>query len=380
MNLRIAGVVDEDPFDARTWSGSSSYFFRALKDRGALAGAVAATPAQPVRRFYQLQSFHPNKRKWRFRYHLNLNYYRKMTKVAYSHLHELGDSSFDVILQIGAWYDLTRFPGKPVISYHDGNLATLLKSPYGFPDIAAHRIQAALDYERALYGKIRLIFPMSQWLADSFIRDNGVNPRKVFPVGAGVNLPPLAPVAEKSYTAPRILFVGKDFARKGGTDLLAAFKIVRTHIKDAELTIVGCNVENPPRGVRCVGPLSKGDPVGLQRLLHEYERASIFVMPSLYEPFGIAFAEAMAHKLPCVGTSICAMPEIITEGRTGFLVSPRDAAGLASRIVDLLSSPSMCQEFGACGYDRYEKNFTWSAVTTRMLDVISAELGSPGTR
>jgi alpha-maltose-1-phosphate synthase len=374
MTLRIAGVIDEDPFDPQTWSGLSAYFFGALRENGVLSGAVSATPAKPVQRLYQLLSFQSDKQKWKFRYHLNVNYYRQMTRVARQKLTALGTEAFDVILQVGAWYDMTNFAGKPVISYHDGNLATLLQSPYGYPSIAVRHIRSTLAYERELYKKIRLVFPMSEWLADSFVRDNGVNRRKVFPVGAGINLPHVRPIRNKSYEAPRILFVGKDFSRKGGPDLLAAFAKIRAAVKTAELAIVGAELDNAPPGVRCIGVLSKSNSADLNRLLDEYERASIFVMPSLYEPFGVAFAEAMAHKLPCVGTNICAMPEIITEGRSGFLVPPRDPVALASRILALLESPDLCREFGDFGYQRYLENFTWQAVVDRMLEVVTAEL------
>jgi starch synthase len=374
MTLRIAGVIDEDPFDPQTWSGSSVHFFGALRESGVLRAAVSATPAKPVQRLYQLLSFQPDKQKWKFKYHLNVDYYSQMTQVACRKLAALGPDAFDIILQVGAWYDMTGLAGKPVISYHDGNLAVLLQSPYGYPHIRPHHIRSTLDYERRLYQKLRLIFPMSEWLADSFVRDNGVSRDKVFPVGAGINLSHVRTVKNKSYEAPRILFVGRDFQRKGGPDLLAAFQRVRAEIKSAELTIVGAELNDPPPGVRCTGLLSKTDPEGVNRLLDEYERASIFVMPSLYEPFGIVFAEAMAHKLPCIGTNICAMPEIIKDGQTGFLVSPRDPVALASRILELLDSPNLCREFGDWGYHRYEEKFTWRAVTKRMLEVVGSEL------
>ena len=60
-----------------------------------------------------------------------------------------------------------------------------------------------------------------------------------------------------------------------------------------------------------------------------YRRATAFVMPSRYEPFGIVFLEAMAYWLPCVGSRTCAMPEIIDEGVTGLLAEPDDVDSLA---------------------------------------------------
>lgn len=369
---RLVGVIDEEPFDPATWSGTSPYFFGALKDRGALTGAIAALPSRPVQRLWQALSFQPDRRRWRFRYNLNVGYYRAMTRVARRRVAAFDPASYDAILQVGAWYDLTGLDGKPVMSYHDGNLSTLLASPFGHPAIASRHIRNTLAWERDLYRRIELMFPMSDWLAGSFVSDDRVDPKKLFPVGAGVNLPRVREVRDKSYEAPRILFVGVELDRKGGEYLLEAFRRVRAELPDAELTLVGPQLESPPEGVRCVGYISKRDPAGLERLLDEYERATIFVMPSLYEPFGIAFAEAMAHRLPCIGTNICAMPEIIGEGRTGFVVPARNSVTLADRMLTLLKDPAACRELGDAGYRKYAERFTWTAVTNRICDVIAA--------
>lgn len=370
----MVGVVDEDPFAPHTWSGISPHLFGAFRAKGVLRGAVAAQPPRAVSLLYKLLSFHPDVSRWRFKYHLNLGYYRHMTATARRRLTAFEPSQYEVILQIGAWYDLTGWSDKTVVSYHDGNLATLLASPYGYPRIHPRLIRLTLEYERALYSRLDLIMPMSQWLADSFVRDNGVAASKIVPVGAGINLPHIRPTPDKDYSAPRILFVGKGFERKGGAVLLRAFAQVRQDIPDAELTIIGPVLKDPPQGVRCLGFVSKEDSAGLECLLSEYERATVFAMPSLYEPYGIVFAEAMAHRLPCVGTAICAMPEIIKHGETGFVVPPGDAEALAARLIDLLRDPLACRQMGANGFRKYADEHTWDAVTSRMCDAIAAAL------
>ncbi len=371
---KIVGVIDENPYDPRTWSGSSKYFFNALQNNGILKAAIAAQPARVTQRIFQMLSFQFGMREWKFKYHLNTHYYHKMTATAKQALDQLDPSTYDVIIQIGAWYDLTGYKEKKVVSYHDGNLAALLASPYGYPKINQDWIQKGLRWERELYSKLDLIFPMSRWLADSFVRDFGVDHRKIFPVGAGVNLPQVQEIQGKCYDEPRILFVGKDFRRKGGEDLLEAFSIVRGEIPNAELTVVGADLPSPIDGVRRVGFVSKTTTEGMEALLQEYRRASVFVLPSLYEPFGIAFAEAMAHKLPCIGTNICAMPEIIENGKTGFVVPPGDPTALADKMISMLKDPSLCRAFGEAGYDRYRNKFTWTAVTSGICEIISSQL------
>lgn len=367
--VKIIGVMDEDPFDYRTWSGSSNYFFSALKQHGALADAISAEAGSFSRRVAQIKSFNPDMTKWKFKYHLNTGLFKAMSAVAKSKINALG-SSYDSILQVGAWYDLID-PNIINVSYHDGNLAARLASPFGYPSISSNCINKALTYEKSLYDRLNLIFPMSQWLADSFVSDFGADERKVIPVGAGINLPEILDTSNRDYDTKRILMVGKDFTRKGGDTLLEAFRKVKKSIPDAELRFIGPTLNNLPDGVSCTGFLQKNNPQDLQKLLLEYSQARVFVIPSLYEPFGISFVEAMAHRVPCIGTNICAMPEIIKHEKTGFLITPKDSDTLASYLLELLTSDEQCKEMGNAGYKRYIENYTWHSVTEKIIDAIS---------
>jgi glycosyltransferase involved in cell wall biosynthesis len=370
--IKVLGVAEEAPFHYQTWSGSSSYFFSALKKTNYLYDAVSAEPPNNVKVFYKLANFHPQIWKWKFKYYLDTGFYEAMTHAALRRINALNPTEYNVILQIGAWFNISGHNDKQTVSYHDGNLATRLNSPYGYPSITGKHIQRALDYEKQLYRNVDHLFTMSRWLADSFIKDFGIDPSKITPIGAGINLPYVRQITNKSYDQPRILFVGKDFERKGGKYLLEAFGMVKREIRDATLTIIGPPLEHLPEGVRCLSYVSKTSKAGLETLLDEYAKATVFVMPSLYEPFGIVFAEAMAHKLPCIGTDICAMPEIIDHGESGFLVPSQDTKALAGRLIELLKDPSTCQVFGENAFEKYRQRFTWEHVTQQLVNEIGS--------
>ena len=72
-------------------------------------------------------------------------------------------------------------------------------------------------------------------------------------------------------------------------------------------------------------------------------------MPSLEEGFPIAALDAMAAGLPVVATSVGGVPELIEDGKTGWLVPPRDAEALASRLRLLLCNPELRVSMGAAG-------------------------------
>ena len=370
-NIQILGIIDGAPFDYRTWSGSSYYFFSALKKHDCLCDVLSAQPAKPISDLYKLLSFCPNLSKWKFKYHINVRYFMQMTKTVLRKMKMIDDEKYNVILQIGAWYDLTKRKDKITVSYQDGNLFTRLNNPYGYPDVSRKYIKQGLDYEKNLYGKMDHLFAMSKWLASSFVRDFGIDPKKITPVGAGINLPYVRKIENKSYARPKILFVGKEFDRKGGKQLLDAFKIVKREIRNATLTLVGPQIKNVPEGVECKGYFAKNTNEGIENLLNEYSSSSVFVMPSLYEPFGIVLAEAMAHKLPCVGTNICAIPEIIDDGKTGFLVPPLEAKVLASKLIELLKQPLLMKALGDSGYKKYSEWYTWEKVTEKIITTTS---------
>src|SRR5207244_7247958 len=89
-----------------------------------------------------------------------------------------------------------------------------------------------------------------------------------------------------------------------------------------------------------LGQVSRGT------LAVEYMSAHCFCLPTIQEGFGLVFAEAMAAGLPVVACRAAAVPEIVEDRRTGFLVSPRSPAELATALETLLNNESLRREFG----------------------------------
>jgi glycosyltransferase involved in cell wall biosynthesis len=89
-------------------------------------------------------------------------------------------------------------------------------------------------------------------------------------------------------------------------------------------------------------------------------RASLFVMPSVDEAFGVAYVEAMAGGVPAIGCRGEAGPEEIAAAGGGIvLVGARDAAALADQIDALLAHPRRRRELGAQARATVEREFTW---------------------
>jgi glycosyltransferase involved in cell wall biosynthesis len=277
----------------------------------------------------------------------------------------------NAVLQIGAWYCLPDATDLPCYSYHDGNLALRVRS--GQLGLPAHHvaIRRALAWERETYAKLTAIFVMSSWLADSFHNDFGVPRSKIHVVGAGINFDTIPTEQQHSRAPASFLMVGKDFERKGGRVLLEAFRTVRRAVPSAELVLIGPNLPDAPHGVRCLGYLSKKNPAELALIEDAYRRASVYVLPSLYEPFGISLLEAMAHGLPCIVARHCAMPEIVRHSESGLTVAPGDPETLAEAMIALAQSPATASQFGAAGRRRLVEHYTWPAVARSIKEIVS---------
>jgi glycosyltransferase involved in cell wall biosynthesis len=368
----IVGVTRGDPFDPRTFSSCSAPFFRALERNGALYAAVSSTPSSHVTLLNQLATFTPSPVEWRSRFHGSAGYRDANSRAARERIARLDPSAFDTVLQIGAMFDATDLPGKLTVSYHDSHFIENARSEFHRRQVPRRTADAIIAFERGFYERSRMLFTMSKFAADSFMRTYGLPASKVEPVGAGSNLPFAGPQFTRTNWTPEILFVGFDFVRKGGPTLLAAFERVRRAIPDATLTIVGPKtIGAVPPGVRFVGRISRADPHGDSVLLSLFRRAAVFAMPSQVEPFGFVFLEAMSQKLPCIGADTCAMPEIIEHGSTGFVVPVGDAHTLADRLIEILGDEESARQMGERGYARAVERYTWDGTAARITERVS---------
>jgi phosphatidylinositol alpha-1,6-mannosyltransferase len=194
--------------------------------------------------------------------------------------------------------------------------------------------------------------------------------------------PPRAP----AHREPAVLIVGRLWSSergKGHDALLAALPRVRARVPHAQLWIVGSGDDAPrlestarERGVagavRFLGRVSDAELGSL------YRSASVFAMPSRQEGFGLVYAEAMWHGLPCIGSTLDAAGEVIAEGETGLLV-PYDAPEpLADALVRLLSDPALAARMGSAGAADARRRFGYARFRDDLLHALDLAAGGAG--
>jgi starch synthase len=367
----VGGSTGSDPYAANTWSGSSRGLLAALGRANMLDRAIGVKLKRPVEMALMLKNFAIDRAVWRRHFYFDPAYRCALTRVASAVAVQA-----PCCLQIGHMFSLpAAFPGKDCFSYHDGNLPMTLASGYGLEGVSARRITQALRYEEQVAQAMTGIFTFSEYLRQSFIHDFHVTADKVFNIGGAVNLDRIPDVpADKRYDNKQLLFIGVDFARKGGPLLLEAF--ARVHQKDpqVELHIVGpASIGKVPSGVTMHGRLSRADPAQSATLDSLFESCSLFVMPSLYEPFGIAPLEAMFYGLPCLVTDAWALREHVTPGENGDLAEKGSVDDVAAKLERMLADPDRLATMGKHAREFVLSRFTWDAVAGRMKQHLPAQ-------
>ncbi len=190
---------------------------------------------------------------------------------------------------------------------------------------------------------------------------------------------------------PIVTFVGRITRQKGFTHLLDAAR----HISpDAQLVFCAGAADTPElqaESVEKVDVLRReregvwwiAEHLPRPKVVQILSHTTVFVCPSIYEPFGLVNVEAMACEAAVVGSAVGGIPEIIVEGRTGHLVpfeaggdaygSPLDpglfARDLAIAINDLVDDPARADAWGRAGRERVLAEFAWTSIAERTADL-----------
>jgi len=237
-------------------------------------------------------------------------------------------------------------------------------------------LRALAEEQARLLPQLDGMLAMSGWYRGYLIAKGLLPATRIDVVGAGVapwfETAPLrepAPARERR----RLLFVGGDFIRKGGDQVLEAVgRLRRSGSADLRLTVAGpAHWPLPgaiPEWVDFLGALPREQ---TQPLFGQHD---LMVMPSRFEAYGIVFLEARASGIPCIGRDAFAMPELVEPGHGGLLWDGRDIDTLAALILGGLQDDALQ---GHCAQDarRVAREHSWASVAARILSTLERRLG-----
>lgn len=379
LPIRLGIMSNGDPTDGRTWSGVPTSILKHLEP---MVDSVVYLPAGPVP---------SRRRKWEgCRKGLSRALgHRALPHFDRGHLARRVDSisdaarreSVDAVLGITVDQFIANVDlDVPLIHHSD---TTFLGLEDWYPEVtnlwpAASRRGHEITRE-AIRRSDHSTFP-SRWAANQAIEHYDAAPDRttVIPYGCNLLNPPARDVTLRRNVetgACRLLFIGRDWIRKGGPLVLETLRILRDRGIDASLTVVGTTPPQTDLPVETIGFLNQQVTEDLERYRSLWREATFLFMPSRAETFGAVYAEAAANGVPSIALDIGGVGDAVVDGENGRLL-PResDAESCARTISELLDAPDAYERLVRSSRDRYETTLHWNVWCTSTLAILEGIL------
>ena len=228
-----------------------------------------------------------------------------------------------------------------------------------------------IGMQKFVARRLPRIITVSHSSRDDIASEFNIPKERFSTIPIGINTELFHPVGSIKRNPHRIIVTNSaDTPLKGLYYLIHALRQV-ADTRPVELVVVGTPKKNGiikkliqsldlKNHVRFTGRLNDGE------FLLEYAKASLAVVPSLYEGFGLPVGEAMACGLPVICTTGGALPEVA--GDAAKLVPPGDATALARAILELLEDKNQRERLAEAGYNRIMKKFTWETTAMKTVE------------
>ncbi len=364
--LQIGFVTSIDPMDRRSWSGTYYFMVRALQrhcgDVHCLGpvGSLARKAGQAL----WVASWLLFRRNYLYTHSpLLAKRYARLLE------HRISQRNLDLLFAPAAAPEIAFLNvSLPIVYTADATFAVLRDYYPRFSRVLRFSAREADDVDRLAVRRADLLVYPSQWAACSAVRDYQGDESKIHVIPYGANIEDVPDPETIRHDGGsdecRLLFVGVKWARKGGDIAVETLIRLREMGIRAQLTICGCV---PPGGLRVPGLqvipfLDKNDPAQRKRLTELYLTSHFFLLPSRSECYGVAFCEANAFGLPIITTRTGGVPEIVEEGKNGFML-PMSARGpeYADLISRIWRDPGCYLKLVRSSRSAFEERLNWDA-------------------
>jgi glycosyltransferase involved in cell wall biosynthesis len=298
-------------------------------------------------------------------------------------------SDFDIIhdnqsLSYGIWALSRKIPTVATIHHPmtvDRRIA--IKSVRSFRKKIQHmRWYSFIGMQKRVARNLPKIITVSEFSKQDIIREFDIpDDNRLCVVPNGINTQIFYPIPDIMREKDRIIVTNSaDMPLKGLYYLLQAVHDISLK-RNIRLTVIGQPKENGGV-VKLINKLKIGHIIDFtgrisdDEFVRQYARASIAIVPSVYEGFGLPVGEAMASGIPVICTTGGALPEVA--GDAAVLVPPRDPSALANAIVDLLDDPRRAEQLGQAGYNRVMEQFTWKNAAEKTVEAYRETLRDYG--
>jgi mannosylfructose-phosphate synthase len=247
-----------------------------------------------------------------------------------------------------------------------------------------YKFSLRISEERRILGSVKALTVTTKVQQEKLEQLYGFTSDNVVIITPGVDIHTfrsLEPGEERVKTGlpPRYVFcLGRIDSNKGHDLLLNAFDLVRKTIPDVHMVIGGGSPKPEQIELEVLDKIknivddkdmhSRVRIVGYvpdKLLVPFYQQAELFVLPSIFEPFGMAALEAMACSKPVVASKLGGIRDVISSGENGLLIDPSNAREFADAMTTLLRDQQLANRMGQIACKTIQRHFSWEAIAER---------------
>jgi len=228
-----------------------------------------------------------------------------------------------------------------------------------------------ISMQKYVARRLKNIITVSEFSQKDIAKEFKIPSKTITPIPLGIDTDLFYPMSDVKKEPDRLIVTNSaDTALKGLYHLLQAVKEISKKRK-IKLVVIGTpkkngGIEKLIKKLQLKEHVTFTGRVDHTRFIKEYALASIAVVPSLYEGFGLPAGEAMACKTPLISTTGGALPEVT--GNAAKLVPPGDAKALENAILELLDDSDQREQLADAGYKRIIKHFTWENTAIKTIE------------
>lgn len=227
----------------------------------------------------------------------------------------------------------------------------------GVVDVSTHLLNSE---------KCRAVVVWSEWAKNGY-KNDGVDPSKIRVIPPAFKTSP----NKIKHDTTNILFLGRDYHRKGGDVALKVFENLKRSFDGIRMTFVGkiTDMEMLEK-VRRDKKISYFEYVS-KKELHEkiFPTSDIFLLPTVAEAYGMSIVEALSKGIPVISSNISAIPEVVEDGVSGYLAAPRSVEAFTAKCAKLVESSKQRDTMGENAIEKVRRDFSPEKIGSKLFDL-----------
>ncbi|WP_432205344.1 glycosyltransferase family 4 protein (plasmid) [Cetobacterium somerae] len=377
--MKIVYVATDDAENKNSWSGTTYYLYKNLKENNEI---INISPIKvndfAFKVIYKILTKVTGKT---FLYSRNRYVAKMYSNYINKKLKKISD--YDCILSIGTLPTAFLKVDKPIFMYTDATFDGIKNYYKEFSNLSQLTEKEGYELEKRALENYSKSFYSSDWAKESAVKHYKILKEKIEVIPFGLNMDKI-PLTNKileniemKYQNPlfKLLFVGKDYDRKGGAIAVEALKKLRTKGYNIELTIVGCNPLIKDSNIKIIPYINKNNKKEYEIYKKLLKESHFLLLPTKADCTPMVSKEANSYGIPTIISNTGGIPSIVKNNVNGILIENyEEVEEFIEKIEFFIENRDEYKKISIKTREYFENNLTWEHSTNKILEVMKEEI------